>query len=552
MKILIVFANPRGTSALRLGEEDRTIQECIRRSKNRDNLTLTIHHAATIDDVRRALLDDEYEIVHFSGHGTGTGLALEDKAGQLFIPPQQALADLLAEFSPPIKCLLLNACYSMSQGEFTSLGVPYTIAMEGPVSDDAAILFAAAFYDSIGAGKDPEFSFRQGIYALRLASHPDALVPHLLKKGEFTAVGSLRSAENDSTRSHREQDRSSPSLLVGIALDVSGSMEKSIKTSMGREQTRLKGFTEALAQSIEKTKGFLESGGGQGCSAAFFAYAFGMRAGEVCDLFSLLRISSGIITHDEIEQLKARYTHEIEQRYAASASLGDLAGLARSVGLGGLLESAKRTARANAEEEVRNRIMSEVQRRLAPKLQAAGDTTLDINELAKLWNRDSSDWENASVLIFGNTPMKEALTRTLARFKSELLKRASLSPVAVLALVSDGEPTDGDPIPLARAIRDIGVTIISCFITDRDLVNPRTLYGKSEPIWTPYAQTMFEMASEIPDDSPLTRYLLRNGWSIQAKPKAFIQANHSRVLHELMGMAMSPVEAGQELLPKGI
>jgi hypothetical protein len=92
MKVLVVFANPRGTSPLRLGEEDRTIQECVRRSKNRANLILVIRHAATVDDIRRALLDDEYEIVHFSGHGTGTGLAFEDSTGSLYVPPQKALS----------------------------------------------------------------------------------------------------------------------------------------------------------------------------------------------------------------------------------------------------------------------------------------------------------------------------------------------------------------------------------------------------------------------------------------------------------------------------
>ena len=33
MKTLVIFANPRGTDHLRLGEEDRVIQECIQRSK---------------------------------------------------------------------------------------------------------------------------------------------------------------------------------------------------------------------------------------------------------------------------------------------------------------------------------------------------------------------------------------------------------------------------------------------------------------------------------------------------------------------------------------
>src|SRR5947209_12290457 len=53
----------------------------------------------------------------FSGHGTGTGLAFEDSSGKLYGPPQKALSELLADFSPPIRCLLLNACYSVSQGD---------------------------------------------------------------------------------------------------------------------------------------------------------------------------------------------------------------------------------------------------------------------------------------------------------------------------------------------------------------------------------------------------------------------------------------------------
>lgn len=81
MKVLVVFANPRGTDTLRLGEEDRVIQECIRRCKNRDRIQLTIRHAVTVDDIRRTLLDDAFDIIHFSGHGTGRGLAFEDGGG---------------------------------------------------------------------------------------------------------------------------------------------------------------------------------------------------------------------------------------------------------------------------------------------------------------------------------------------------------------------------------------------------------------------------------------------------------------------------------------
>jgi hypothetical protein len=62
---------------------------------------------------------------------------------------------------------------------------------------------------------------------------------------------------------------------------------------------------------------------------------------------------------------------------------------------------------------------------------------------------------------------------------------------------------------------------------------------------------MFDFASEIPDDSPLIHFLLRNGWAVSSNARAFVQANHSEVLEELIGMAMSPMERGYALLPKG-
>jgi hypothetical protein len=183
MKVLALFANPRGTNALRLGEEDRVLQECIRRSKNRDSIKLDVRHAATIDDARRALLDVQYDVVHFSGHGTGNGLAFEDSTGSLFVPPEHAVAELLAAFSPPLHCVLFNACYSSRQAAFTAFTLPFTVAMDGPIADDAAIVFSGAFYDSLAAGRDVPFSFNQGLVALKLAGHPDSVVPRLVQRG---------------------------------------------------------------------------------------------------------------------------------------------------------------------------------------------------------------------------------------------------------------------------------------------------------------------------------------------------------------------------------
>jgi len=181
-KVLAVFANPTGSSPLKLGSEDRVIRECVTRSRYRENISLEIRHAITIHDLRRALLEEDYRIVQFSGHGTGKGLAFEDEQGRVRLVPPLALAELLAAYSPPIECVILNACYSNVQGQIVSSGVPFTIGMDGPVSDAGATEFTRGFYDAIGAGKDVEFAYQEGCRTIRLMGLPDGTVPMLFTK----------------------------------------------------------------------------------------------------------------------------------------------------------------------------------------------------------------------------------------------------------------------------------------------------------------------------------------------------------------------------------
>jgi hypothetical protein len=47
-RVLLVWANPRGTDAIRLGEEDRTLRESIRLSPHRDRIKVETIQAATI------------------------------------------------------------------------------------------------------------------------------------------------------------------------------------------------------------------------------------------------------------------------------------------------------------------------------------------------------------------------------------------------------------------------------------------------------------------------------------------------------------------------
>ncbi|GAX39539.1 hypothetical protein NIES4075_04950 [Tolypothrix sp. NIES-4075] len=200
-KILILSANPRNTDWLRLDEEIREIKTALRRSKYRDNFEVITEGAVRIDDLRRALLDCEPQIVHFSGHGTGNngilknnsgelqqqreayrlnspsgGIALENNSGEMQLVSTKSLADLFNTFQNTIECVLLNACYSEVQAEEIHKHIYCVIGMERSIRDDAAIKFAQGFYDAIGAGRNYEDAFQLGCNNIDLNGIPQSLI----------------------------------------------------------------------------------------------------------------------------------------------------------------------------------------------------------------------------------------------------------------------------------------------------------------------------------------------------------------------------------------
>ena len=186
IKILILSANPRGTSKLRLDEEKREIKEGLRRSKYREQFTLETSEAVRYRDIHRAILDYEPNIVHFSGHGAGEeGLAFEDETGQVKLVETEALAGLFELFSDRVKCVVLNACYSEVQAKAIAQHIPYVVGMNKAIGDEAAIEFAVGFYDALGAGRTVEFATKLGCNGMRMAGIAEHLTPVLIKKPEL-------------------------------------------------------------------------------------------------------------------------------------------------------------------------------------------------------------------------------------------------------------------------------------------------------------------------------------------------------------------------------
>ncbi|BAZ23243.1 hypothetical protein NIES4073_41310 [Kalymmatonema gypsitolerans NIES-4073] len=184
--ILILAANPKGTTQLRLDEEVREIDAGLQRAKHRDQFVLEQKWAVRPRDIHRAMLDINPSIVHFSGHGTGDeGLVFEDETGSAKLVDGEALAGLFELFADQVECVVLNGCYSQVQALAIAQHVNYVIGMKKAIGDRAAIEFAVAFYDALASGRPVEFAYKFGCAAIRLAGVPEQLTPILKKKPDI-------------------------------------------------------------------------------------------------------------------------------------------------------------------------------------------------------------------------------------------------------------------------------------------------------------------------------------------------------------------------------
>lgn len=181
-KILVLTANPINNSkfpSLNLDKEVREIKAGLRRSLLRDEFEIISESAVHPDNLHRALLDHQPQIVHFSGHGSGeTGLVLIGEDDRPKLVSTESLARLFKLFSG-IECVLMNACYAEFQAEVIRQYVDYVIGMSDAIGDVAAIKFAVGFYDALGGARNIKDAFEFGLVAIASAGIPETDTPKL-------------------------------------------------------------------------------------------------------------------------------------------------------------------------------------------------------------------------------------------------------------------------------------------------------------------------------------------------------------------------------------
>lgn len=161
--ILFLAANPKDTTALRLGEEIRGIDMALRQSEFREVFDIRQCWATRVADLQGCLLRHKPDIVHFSGHGNKWNeIILEDDDGFSHPVAPHVLGQVFSIIKENIRCIVLNACYSQAQAQAIAQHIDCVIGMSTTIEDTAGIRFATAFYQTLGYGRDVKTAFDLG------------------------------------------------------------------------------------------------------------------------------------------------------------------------------------------------------------------------------------------------------------------------------------------------------------------------------------------------------------------------------------------------------
>lgn len=162
LRALFLAANP-SASRLGLDTEMAEIRDVIRLGSQRDGLDIHSRSDVRWRDLRQAILDVQPDILHFSGHGSKSGLVLTDDERLATVETSTRALNSLCVALPTIRLLVLNACHTATDADLLAETVDHVIGMSGAIDDDAASAFSQGFYSALASGHTVEVCYRVGI-----------------------------------------------------------------------------------------------------------------------------------------------------------------------------------------------------------------------------------------------------------------------------------------------------------------------------------------------------------------------------------------------------
>jgi len=192
--IAFFAADPRKyqNRPLGLAEEWRMIDDAIWQSEFRTKLEIHPIWETRPGDIQRWLHRKRPTIVHFAGHGEEDGsLVLDSGNGDPVKVSPDVLADLLGDFAGTIKCVVLNACFTLEAADALLPKLGCIVGTTSAVQDSAAAAFSASFYEAIGYGNSLRKAYTKASHQVPAVSEEPNLHQISARDGaaEVTIVG---------------------------------------------------------------------------------------------------------------------------------------------------------------------------------------------------------------------------------------------------------------------------------------------------------------------------------------------------------------------------
>jgi len=187
--VLFFASNPRDQVQLSLDEEVRSIKEMITKSRHRDVIKFESCWAVRPGDILQYINQYQPTIVHFSGHGSNEDdLVLMDNKSNTKLISMDSIVQAMSVANENLRLVFFNTCHSNNQAHNVTEYIECAIGMNTSITDEAAQVFSAQFYSSIGFGLSVDQSFNQAKAALMLEGIKEESTPALfLKPGYETS-----------------------------------------------------------------------------------------------------------------------------------------------------------------------------------------------------------------------------------------------------------------------------------------------------------------------------------------------------------------------------
>jgi hypothetical protein len=185
LRILAACSRPRGSAPLAL---EREIEDLGAAWKQLPGVEIELLDHATLRGLLAKLTSASFHVLHFMGHGefeAGTGegcLIFEDERGKA-TPVSGSLLGETVKASRDLRLVVLNACdsarlprqrgqdpFSGTASALIMAGIPAVVAMQFPISDQAAIDFSRRFYEALASGLPVDAAAAAGRLAVYLTS----------------------------------------------------------------------------------------------------------------------------------------------------------------------------------------------------------------------------------------------------------------------------------------------------------------------------------------------------------------------------------------------